>query len=125
MIVHGHNSRTFQCSLVGNGNECRPFPDVNQVLISASTFEDQRLEQTDFAVVHDSPSIRAGPSIALFENSKMVSCQTRRTIIKRVTWQLSSKFLCSLSVCVTRQSSNTILGPEETRKHSFCLYVIT
>ena len=34
------------------------------VQFSASTSEDQRLEQTDFAVVHDSPSIGAGPSIA-------------------------------------------------------------
>ena len=34
--------------------------------------------------------------------------------IKRVTWQLSSKFLCLLSVRVTRQSSNAILGPVET-----------
>ena len=62
MIVHGHNSCMFQCGLVGNANERRPFPDVNKV--------------TDFAVVHDSPSIGAGPSIALFQNSKMVSHQT-------------------------------------------------
>ena len=34
---------------------------------SASAFEDQRLKRTDFTVVHDSPSIRAGPSIALFQ----------------------------------------------------------
>ena len=33
---------------------------------SASVFEDQRLERTDFAVVHNSPSIGAGPSVALF-----------------------------------------------------------
>ena len=46
MIVHGHNSRIFQCGLVGNANERRPFPDVNKVQISASTFGDQRLEQT-------------------------------------------------------------------------------
>ena len=31
-----------------------------------------------------------------------------RAAIKRVTWQLSSKFLCLLSVRVTRQSSNAI-----------------
>ena len=52
--------------LVRNANKRRPFPDVNKVQISASTFEDQRLERTDFAVIHDSPSIGAGPSIALF-----------------------------------------------------------
>ena len=51
---------------VGNANERRLFPDVNKVQISASTSEDQRLKQTDFVVIHDSPSIRAGPSIALF-----------------------------------------------------------
>ena len=39
--------------------------------------------------------------------------------------QLSSKFLCSLSVCVTQWSSNAILGPVETRKLSFCSYIIT
>ena len=39
--------------------------------ISVSTFEDQRLKQTDFTVIHDIiPSIGAGPSIALFKNSK-------------------------------------------------------
>ena len=47
-----------------------------------------------------------------------------RAAIKRVTWQLSSKFLCSLSVRITRQSSNAIPGPVETRKLSFDLYVI-
>ena len=48
-----------------------------------------------------------------------------RTNIKRVTWQLSSKFSCSLSVHITRQSSIAILGPVETHKLSFRLYVIT
>ena len=96
--------------------------------ISASSFEDQRLERTDFAVVHASPSIGAGPSIALFRklydgesSDKVLSW---RAAIKRVTWQLSSKFICSLSVCATRQSSNAILGPVETCKLSFRLYVI-
>ena len=32
-----------------------------------SVFEDQKLERTDFAVVHDSSSIGAGPSVALFK----------------------------------------------------------
>ena len=50
---------------------------------SASVFEDQRIELTDFAVVYDSPSIRAEPSVTFrffvivffffFENSKMVN----------------------------------------------------
>ena len=48
-----------------------------------------------------------------------------RATIKRVIWQLNSKFLCSLSVHVTRQSSNTILGSVETRKLSFHLYITT
>ena len=80
-------------------------------------------------MVHASPSIGAVPSIALFrkfldgESSDKVL--SGRAAIKRVTWQLSSKFLCSLSVLVTRQSSNAILGPVETCKLSFHLYVIT
>ena len=32
-----------------------------------STFEDQRPEQADFAVVHDSPSIEAEPDRAVFQ----------------------------------------------------------
>ena len=59
----------------------------------------------------------------------MVNRQTRvlswRAAIKRVTWQLSSKLLCSLSVRVTWQSSNAILGPVEICKLSFRFYVIT
>ena len=43
----------------------QPFPDVNKVQISASTFVDQSLEQTDFAIIHDSLLTGAGPSIAL------------------------------------------------------------
>ena len=66
MIAHGHNSRMFKCGLVGNTNERRPFPDANKVQVPASPFEDQRLERTDFAVVHASPWIGAGPGIALF-----------------------------------------------------------
>ena len=48
-----------------------------------------------------------------------------RAAFKRVTWQLISKFLCSLSVRVTRRSSNAILGPVETRKLSFRSCVIS
>ena len=64
-------------------------------MVSASTFEDHRPEQADFAVVYDSP-IKAGPDIALFrkleggEPSDMVL--SWRAAIKRVTWQLLSKF---------------------------------
>ena len=65
MIAHGHNHVHVR-GLVGNTNERRPFPDVDKVQVPASTFEDQRLERTDFAVVHDSPSIGAGPGIVLF-----------------------------------------------------------
>ena len=45
----------------------------------------------------------------------------------RVKWQLSSKFLCSLSVRITQRSSNAIHvpGPVETRKLWFCLCIIT
>ena len=71
------------CSLVRNANKRRPFPDANKVQIFCVSFEDQRLEQTDFAVVHDSPSIGAGPSIALY---------------------LKTRFLYSLSVCVVQWS---------------------
>ena len=46
-----------------------------------------------------------------------------RTTIKWVIQQLISKFLCSLSVRVTRSSSNAMLGTAATRKLSFCLYM--
>ena len=46
---------------------CRSFPDVNKVQISASNFEDQRLVRNDSTVVNDSPSIGAGQSIVLFQ----------------------------------------------------------
>ena len=80
----------------------------HKVQFSASVFEDQGLERTDFAVVHDSSSTRAGPSLVLFRkledgesSDKVLSW---RVAIKRVTWQLLSKFLCSLSVRITRWS---------------------
>ena len=68
--------------------------------VSASTFEDHRPEWTDFAVIHNSPSMRAGPGIVLFrklkggESSDKVLSWT--AAIKRVTWQPLSKYLCSL-----------------------------
>ena len=93
------------------------------------SFEDQRLERTDFAVVHDSSSTGAGPSVALFRkfedgesSDKILSW---RAAIKWVTWQLLSKFLCSLSVRVTQWSQNVILDPAETCKLSFHSYIIT
>ena len=46
-----------------------------------------------------------------------------RANIKLVTWQLFSKF-CSLSVRETRWSQNVTLGPVETCKLSFRLYII-
>ena len=59
----------------------------------------------------------------------MVSRQTRfcpgGPPLSELHGRLSSKFLCSLSVRVARQSSNSILGPVETCKLSFRLYVIT
>ena len=79
-----------------------------------------RLERTDFAVVYDSPSIGAGPSIALFpkfEDGEMSDkVLSWRAAFKRVTWQLISMFLYLLSVRVTKQSSNAIVGPVETCK---------
>ena len=43
---------------------------------SVSVFEDQRPERTDFAVIHDSSSIRAGPSVGpFFLNLNMVNRQ--------------------------------------------------
>ena len=83
----------------------QPFPDSSKVQVTVSTFEDQRPKQADFAVVHNSPSIEAGPDVGLFqklkggEPSEKVLSWT--AAIKRVTWQLLSKFLCSLSVRVT------------------------
>ena len=80
----------------------------NKVQFSASVFEDQRLKRTDLAVVHDSSPIGTGPSVALFQkledggsSDKILSW---RAAIKRVTWQLLSKFLCLLSARVTRWS---------------------
>ena len=110
-------------------NEHRPFPSSNEVQVSASTFEDHRSKQADFAVIYDSPSIRAGLDVALFRklesgepSDKVLSW---RAAIKRVTWQLLSKFLCSLSVCITWWSWNAAPCPEDTHKLSFHSYIIT
>ena len=116
---------------IRNAIERRPFPDINRVQISASTFKDQRLERTDFAVVHDSPSIGAGPSIALYRKLEDSESSDKvlswRAAIKRVIWQLISKVLCSLSVSVTRRSSNAIPGLVETCNfvHNTCISLHT
>ena len=52
--------------LFQNAKKCRPFPGSNEVHVSASTFEDHRPKQADFAVIYDSPSVGAWPDIALF-----------------------------------------------------------
>ena len=52
-------------------------PSSNKVQVFVSTFEDHRTEQADFTVVYDSPSVGAERDVALFQNSKMVNCQTR------------------------------------------------
>ena len=84
---------------------------------SASVFEVQRLEQTDFAVVHDSPSIGRGQSVALFgkledgESSGIIL--SRRTAVKQVAWQLLSKNLFAFYSCgaiLTRASRLTMAG---------------
>ena len=80
-----------------------PFPVVNKVQFSVSVFEDQRLERINFTVVHDSSSIEAGPSVALFqeledgESSDKVLSQ--KAAIKLVTWQLLNKFLFTFCLC--------------------------
>ena len=76
-----------------------------------------------------SPSIGTGPDIELFQkleggepSDKVLSW---RAAIKWVTWQLLSKFSCSLSVRITRWSWNAISGPEDTCKLLFRSYIIT
>ena len=59
-------------------------------------FEDQRLERTDFAVVHNIPSIGAGPIIALIRKLEDSESSDK--------FKVFSKCLCSLSVRVTRWS---------------------
>ena len=67
MIAHGYNSRTYVLMQYSRKREqMSTISRCKKIQISASTFEDQRLEQTDFAVIHSSPSIGAVPSIVLF-----------------------------------------------------------
>ena len=44
--------------------------NLNKSKFSASVFEDQRLERTDSAVVHDSSSIGTWPSVTLIQKFK-------------------------------------------------------
>ena len=99
--------------LFWNANKCRPLPGSSKVQVSASTFQDSRYKWADFAVIHDSTSIRAGPDIVLLKkkledgksSDKVLSW---KTAIKWVTWQPLSKFLCLHSVCVTWWSWNAV-----------------
>ena len=56
------------CNLIRNAKKNRPFRFRGQ--ISASVSEDHRLRRTDLTVVHDSPSIGAGPDVVLFRKLK-------------------------------------------------------
>ena len=74
-----------------------------------------RTQMNRLHIAHDSSSVGAGPGIALFfkleggePSDKHLSW---RAAIKRVAWQPLSKLLCSLSIHVTWQSWNAILGP--------------
>ena len=62
-----------------NVNRHSPFPGSSKVQVSTSTFEDHRPERAEFAVIHGSTLIGAGPGIAqrIFENSKLVSHRIR------------------------------------------------
>ena len=82
-------------------NKQQLFPGSNEVHVSVSTFEDHTPKQADFAVVYDSPSIGAGPDIALRKlkgDEPLDKVWSWRAAIKRVAWQLLSKFFCLLSV---------------------------
>ena len=71
--------------------EHQPFPVVNSPIFCVS-FEDKRIERTDFAVIHNSSSIMAGPSVALFQKLENGELSGKvfswRAAIKLVTWQL-------------------------------------
>ena len=108
--------------------KCEQIPGSSEVLVSTSSFDDHTPEWADFAVVHDSPSIGAGPGIALFRNSKASDkVLFRRAAIKRVTWQLHSKFLCSFPVHVIRWSWNTLFLALKTlvSYHFICISLQT
>ena len=118
-------------ALIQNANKRRPFPGSSEVQISASTSEDHRLEWANFAVVYDSPTIRAGPGTALFQKKLEGGEPSDKVLFWRgaIKWVrhmvAAQQVLCSLSVWVTRQSWSIILGHEATHKPLFCLYIIT
>ena len=70
MIAHQYYSRMRLCNLIRNAKKNRPFPDSNKGQVSASVFEDHRLRRINLTIVHDSPSTRAGPDVALFRKLK-------------------------------------------------------
>ena len=82
IIAHQNYYCTLVCNLIRNAKKNRPFPSSNSGQVSASVYEDHRLERTDLTIVHDSPSIRAGPETALFR--KLKDCE------------LSDEVLCSM-----------------------------
>ena len=50
--------------------KCWSYPGSNEAQISESTLEYHRNEWADFTVIHDSPSIGAGPDITVPQNLK-------------------------------------------------------
>ena len=78
-------------------------PGSNEVQVSASTFEDHRHKRADFTVIHDSPSIGAGPDTALFRKLKGGEPSDKvlswRAAIKRVTWQLLMQQVFMFAFC--------------------------
>ena len=78
----------------------RPFPTSSRGQVSASVYEDYRLEQTD-----NSPSIGAREKTALFKNSKTVNCQTKffclRVTISEVSLMAAAQqvFMFVFSLC--------------------------
>ena len=96
-----------------------------------STFEDQRFKQTDLAVIHDSPSIRAGPSIVLFwkfrDTCRLVNCQAvfvleghHQTSHMAVTQQVFKLAFCLCNLIKLKHT-----WPCVDRKLSFFSYIIT
>ena len=90
------------------------------VKFSALSFEDHRLEWTEFVVVHDSPSIGAGPSMALVENSTMVNRQTKfcpgGLSSSRSHGQLLTEFLCLFVFSCNSTEFKCLLGRGEFRE---------
>ena len=76
------------------------------------------LKTTQTNCLHNSPTIGTGSGIALFQKLKYGESSDK-------VYPGGLPLSVLLSVCVTLTGSwNAILGPEETRKLSFCLYII-